>query len=99
MKSTPSELNSGGTISAIQVLASSKSRATMMNCGITHDAIGQRDRAENDRHDRALADELVARQRPAGHRGQQHRQEGVGQRHRDRDADGADEIRVALQIS
>ena len=35
MNSTPSELNSGGTISAIQVLASLKSRATMMNCGIT----------------------------------------------------------------
>ena len=35
MNSTPSELNSGGTISATQVLASPKSRATMMNCGIT----------------------------------------------------------------
>ena len=35
MNSTPSELKSGGTISAIQVLASLKSRATMMNCGIT----------------------------------------------------------------
>ena len=35
MNSTPSELNSGGTISATQVLASLKSRATMMNCGMT----------------------------------------------------------------
>ena len=35
MNSTPSELNSGGATSANQVLASLKSRATMMNCGIT----------------------------------------------------------------
>ena len=35
MNSTPSELNKGGTISANQVLASPKSRATMMYCGIT----------------------------------------------------------------
>ena len=35
MKSTPSELNSGGTIRATRVLESLKSRATMMNCGMT----------------------------------------------------------------
>ncbi|MNF07381.1 hypothetical protein D3C80_2075470 [compost metagenome] len=41
MNSTPSELNSGGTMSATQVLASLNSRATMMNWGMTPTAKGK----------------------------------------------------------
>ncbi|EGE55405.1 hypothetical protein RHECNPAF_930052 [Rhizobium etli CNPAF512] len=58
----------------------------------------QRDRAKDDGDDDGAADETVTRQRPAGHRGQQHREDGVDDCDADGDHHRADEIGIGLQV-
>ena len=74
MNSTPSELNSGGTISANQVFARPEVARHHDELRDHHDEVGQRQRPEDHADHHAAAAEAVAHQRPAGHRGQHDRQ-------------------------
>ena len=97
MKKTPTELKSGGTMMAIQVLESFEVARDQDELRDDHGEIGNGQRGDDEGEQHVAPEELEAREGVAGHAGDQHRDDGEDRRGRDAVEERTDEAALRLK--